>query len=109
MRFWVDVPMTDVVKYKFEVGQMYFSDVGWFTRFWKCVKINPKTGYVSFAWVSKYMENGIWNGRWVENKRISRKVDIECGWKKEYEVVRIKNLHYTTSVIRADKVVKWSD
>lgn len=95
--------MTDVVKYKFEIGQMYFSDVGWFTRFWKCVKINPKTGYVSFVWINKYTEKRF------ESKTISRKVDIERGWKKEYEVVRVKNLHDYTSVIRADNVVRWSD
>ena len=106
--------MVDVVKYKFEVGEMYFSDVGWFTRFWKCVKVNPKTGYVSFVWIDKYTGKRCesinkYTGKRCESKTISRKVDIERGWKKEYEVVRIKNLHGDISVIRADNVVRWSD
>lgn len=97
--------MADVVKYKFEVGEMYFSDVGWFTRFWKCVKFNPMTGYVSF--VQLYKDNG----RWIEFGRIvSRKVDNEWDWDDTkrmngYEVVRITE-HNTTTVIRADNVVR---
>ncbi len=119
MRFWVGVPMDNVVKYRFEVGSMYFSDIAlfnrkthkgeWFKRYWKCVKFNPKTGYVSFVRLSKD------NGRWVEIENVSRKVDIDWDWNdvhrvNGYEVVRITN-HSTNSitVIRADNIVIWSD
>ena len=116
MRFWVGVPMVNVVKYKFEVGSMYFTDiallnrktnkVGWFKRYWKCVKFNPRTGYVSF--VRMYKDNG----RWIELENISRKVDNDWDWEDTkrvngYEVVRITNHSTnTTYVIRADNVVK---
>ena len=106
MRFWVGVPMANVVKSRFEVGSMYFSEVGRFKRYWKCVKFNPRTGYVSFVQLSKD------NGRWIELGNVSRKVDNDWDWNDTYrmngyEVVRIMNHSTnTTYVIRADNVVK---
>lgn len=75
--------------------------VEWSKRYWKCVKFNPGTGYVSF--VQMYKDNG----RWIEfGRNVSRKVDNNWDWDDTkrmngYEVVRI-----TETVIRADNVVR---
>lgn len=95
---------------------MYFTEIAllnrktnkveWFKRYWKCVKFNPKTGYVSF--VRMYKDNG----RWVELESASRKVYNDWDWDdtyraRGYEIVRIMN-HSTNHIyiIRADNVVR---
>lgn len=110
--------MVNVVKYKFKIGAVYYSTQVRYNKedklvevkvYWKCVKRNPDTGYISFVrLLGKHPK--ITDEGWT----VSRKVRNQWDWNdykhanghEEIYVGHGNDLWAVTDLIRADCIAE---